>query len=97
MPRESLITLHLLNAMVDEILRAEVPVADPSRPMRRKTLHQSQAEIIDERLFRRTLLGMPMREAPQLLRRIQPKFYSRRFRENCFLALRKLAAFNRAA
>jgi hypothetical protein len=95
--RESLISLNLLNAMVEEILNSELGPLRADRRVPKWGFRQSHAEIVDEKLFRRTLLTMPIDKAPGLIQQIQPKFHSRRFSENCLLALKRLATFDRAA
>lgn len=90
-PAEPLINLDLLNAMIREIMSSELlPYQPGKQPAPLRHLRQSHAEIVDERLFRRTLLTMPRSRAVTLIQLIQPKFLSRRFSENCFVALRPL-------
>ena len=94
---EALIDLNLLNAMVHEILSGELLPQRPSTPFPRRNLRQSDAEAADEKLFRRTLLDMPVLRANRLIQLIQPQFQSRTFSENCFNALNVLDEFEEAA
>ena len=94
---EPLIDLNLLNAMVNEILSGELLPHRPGTPFPRRNLRQSDAEAVDEKLFRRTLLDMPVLKASRLIQLIQPQFYSRTFSENCFNALNVLDEFEQAA
>lgn len=94
---EPLIDLNLLNQMVNEILAGELLPHKPGTPLPRRNLRKTEAEAIDEKLFRQTLLDMPVRRASRLIQLIQPKFYSRTFAENCFNALEALDEFEQAA
>lgn len=84
---ERIIDQQLLDDMVFEILADDVTVPRPGMAVGTKSPRKTEAEEIDEALFRRLLLGKPVSQARAIMESMRAEFYSVQFYECCLQAL----------
>ena len=89
---ERIIDEKLLDDMVFEILADDVIVPRPGMALGTKSERKSEAEEVDEALFRKLLLGKPVSQARELLESVREDFYSVQFYECCQQAFQALVA-----
>ena len=87
---ERIIDEKLLDDMVFEILADDVTVPRPGMALGTKSERKSEAEEVDEALFRRVLLGQPVSKAKEIMESVRNDFYSVQFYECCQQALQAL-------
>jgi len=87
---ERIIDEKLLDDVVFEILAEDVTVSRPGMALGTKSERKTEAEQVDEALFRQVLYGQPISKAKEILESVREDFFSVQFYECCLYPFQAL-------